>query len=278
MHLWTLNAAEPGPPPMGQAPMTHALTGVVRSVGRSNFGAAALDSLNDALAIDSWSIYRVYPEQPPCLHASGSYRVPDTTRDCFRAYERGLYRADASFDGARAADRTAVMTHLHADELPAAHRDQIYLQYGMRERLSIISAGAADDGLMAINLYRHAHQRPFVRDDFDLVQGAAPFLLACVERHVELCASPGGHGAETVALPPALDALGRLKQCCPGLTGRELQICERLLRGWTHDGIACDLKLSVATVKTYRNRAFARLGIHFRNELFGLVLQSRTAH
>ena len=33
-----------------------------------------------------------------------------------------------------------------------------------------------------------------------------------------------------------------------------------------------DLGLSLPTVKTYRNRAFARLGIHFRNELFALAL------
>jgi DNA-binding CsgD family transcriptional regulator len=32
------------------------------------------------------------------------------------------------------------------------------------------------------------------------------------------------------------------------------------------------LKLSEATVKTYRDRAFQRLGIHHRNELFALAM------
>ena len=36
--------------------------------------------------------------------------------------------------------------------------------------------------------------------------------------------------------------------------------------------VDADLALSVATVKTYRNRAFNRLGIHFRSELFVRVL------
>ena len=35
--------------------------------------------------------------------------------------------------------------------------------------------------------------------------------------------------------------------------------------------IAVDLGVSPGTVKTYRNRAFDRLGIHHRNELFALV-------
>jgi len=48
-------------------------------------------------------------------------------------------------------------------------------------------------------------------------------------------------------------------------------VCERLLRGWTYDGIAQDMGISVASAKTYRARAFDRLGIHFRNQLFTLV-------
>ena len=53
---------------------------------------------------------------------------------------------------------------------------------------------------------------------------------------------------------------------CPRLTQRELAVCERLLRGLTFEGIAADLGVSAATAKTYRNRAFERLGIHHRND------------
>jgi DNA-binding CsgD family transcriptional regulator len=64
----------------------------------------------------------------------------------------------------------------------------------------------------------------------------------------------------------------RLLRAHAGLTERELDVCTRLLQGMTQEGIACDLGLSLPTVKTYRNRAFGRLGIHFRNELFALAL------
>jgi DNA-binding NarL/FixJ family response regulator len=65
----------------------------------------------------------------------------------------------------------------------------------------------------------------------------------------------------------------RLLDLSGELTARELDVCVRLLQGLTQDGIAADLGLSLATVKTYRNRAFTRLGIHFRNELFARVLR-----
>ena len=56
------------------------------------------------------------------------------------------------------------------------------------------------------------------------------------------------------------------------LAGREREVCQRLLKGWTHEGIAADLGLSAGTVKTYRDRAFEKLGIHHRNELFALAI------
>ena len=62
------------------------------------------------------------------------------------------------------------------------------------------------------------------------------------------------------------------------LTVRELDVCARLLQGMTQEGIAADLGLSVPTVKTYRNRAFARLGISFRNELFALLAAQPLLH
>jgi DNA-binding CsgD family transcriptional regulator len=70
----------------------------------------------------------------------------------------------------------------------------------------------------------------------------------------------------------AADLHGRLLARCPALTVREAEVCLRLLRGMTQEGIAADLGLALPTVKTYRNRAFGRLGIHFRSELFALML------
>lgn len=55
------------------------------------------------------------------------------------------------------------------------------------------------------------------------------------------------------------------------LSSRELDVCARMLTGMTQDGIASDSGLSLPNVRNYRNRAFARLGIHFRNELFALL-------
>jgi DNA-binding CsgD family transcriptional regulator len=211
------------------------------------------------------------------MHLSASCGVPDTTADCFAVYrDAGLYRRDRSFDAVRAQARPggAVMLRMHADEAPSAdHRQAIYLRHGMVERLSV--ARLDDDGsLLAVNLYRHAgpqRNERFGDDQLANFGALAPTLLAAVARHAEW--------QEEASVPDARDAGPResLRRRCAALTARELDVLERLLQGMTYDGIAADLGLSLATVKTYRARAFGRLDIRFKSELFAAFVPGTRA-
>ena len=117
-----------------------------------------------------------------------------------------------------------------------------------------------DQGLFALNLYRTTEQSAFSDNAIDAVRTLAPALLACVQTSAAI----------SLQTPPARPAT---PSCLEGLPPRERDVCERLLKGWTQDGIAADLGLAPSTVKTYRNRAFARLGIHSRHALFALATQ-----
>jgi DNA-binding CsgD family transcriptional regulator len=243
-----------------------ALAPLVAAIGTPGFAQAALHGLNAGpLRAASWSVYQVCCQQPPQLHLSASVGVADTTRDCFSVYRQGLYRLDRSFDAVRSGH--AAVLRMHADEAPSAlHRDAIYRRHGMVERLSVVHCG--DDGaLLAVNLYHHARQGRFDAAELAGFADLAPLLLAAVQRHLALMASA----------PPAAQPGAGLRDAllahCPALTERELDVCERLLRGWSYDGIAADLGLAVSTVKTYRARAFDRLGLHFKSELFAVILQ-----
>lgn len=253
MRLWTFDAA-----PRPAAATDEALLGVLGSVGAPAFAAQALASLNAALVVGSWSIYRVHPQREPLLHASAAHGRPDLTAACFRAYAAGLHRQDRTVREVRdqALEGGPLMTHWRAEEMPPPHREGIYERHGMRERVSLLRAGA-DGSLLCVNLYRHERQPRFRDQDFEAVHAAGRWLLGCVERHLALAAAPPP--------PPVLPE---------GLTPREQAVCERLLAGLTLDGIAADLGLALPTIKTYRNRAFLRLGIQHRNQLYALALGS----
>lgn len=240
----------------GAASAEAALAGVVSCIGSDAFGVDGLQHLNRWLPAAWWAIYRLFDDAPPALHALGTAGVPDRTRECWRVYRESLYRFDESFQEARAALplHPVALMHRHSSEIPRRHRAQIYSRNGLRERLSIVTERAGQ-GLLAINLFRHESQRAFSDREIDELARAAPLLLACVERHASLQRQ----------VRPSAGLLAQLPQ-------REREVCERLLKGWSHDGIAADLGIAAGTVKTYRDRAFARLEIHHRNELFALAI------
>lgn len=246
-----------------------ALVALIGGIGQPGFATQALEALNEPLQAASWSVYRVHADRAPVLYLSASRGVADSTRACFAAYHGGLYRRDRSFDQVRVRARPghAEVLRMHANEAPNAdHREQIYRRHGVLERLSV-AALEPDGSMLAVNLYHHEHQGGFSAAEHERFAGIAPLVLAAVSRHVAL--------AE--AAPPAPSRRAALQGACAELTERELDVCERLLQGWSHEGVAADLGLTVATVKTYRSRAFARLGLHFRSELFARFGHARPA-
>ncbi|RYX89404.1 MAG: LuxR family transcriptional regulator [Comamonadaceae bacterium] len=238
---------------------------MIDQLGKPRFEHALLEHLMPLVPAASCSIYRTGRGCEPRLFMSASRGVPDTTRDCWRAYLSGPYLRDRTFaSGEPAADET-LLCHISAGEVPPEHRARVYEAHGVAERVSVVRSHV-NGSLFAVNFYRHRHQRPFSDAQLADFGAMAPALLSLTRRHVEL------------ALPDAgvPDGRAALLQASADLTPRELDVCLRILQGMTQEGIALDLGVGVPTVKTYRNRAFERLGIHFRNELFALVLKHRT--
>lgn len=266
---------QPGPPAgagIGEgAPerASLALAGVIGCTGQPDFSAKALAELNRMLPMCWMSIYKLYPHAPPESYGGGAFGIADGTRDSWRVYRRGLYSRDRTFLPAREVTRGggAAVTRWHAREIPLEHRKAIYIRHGLRERVSLVE-GDASGAVLAVNLYRGMEQPSFRDDEVDLLCSLAPPLLATVQLHLRLAAPQHvgeAQADDVVALSPEPSALADPPR-------REREVCQRLLRGWTYDGIAADLGISAGTVKTYRNRAFERLGLHHRNELFARAL------
>ncbi len=252
---------------------------MVHHLGEPGFARQVLAAMHPLMPVASWSVYRTGPHSRPCLYMSASSEARDTTRDCWWAYLSGPYLRDSTWSHANAAAPGAALCHITAQEVEDEHRALVYDAHGMAERVSIIEH-QDDGGIFAVNFYRHQHQRALADAQIGCFEAMAPALLALAHKHIALTQGPGQPAATRLAPAPpprlrhTLPALRmRLLQAQPGLTARELDVCARLLQGMTHEGIANDLSLSLATVKTYRNRAFARLGIHFRSELFALALE-----
>lgn len=270
MRQWTVDnsPAHPG----------NVLADAIHLIGEPRFEHHLLERVHTVLPAASCSVYLTGAGCRPALFMSASHGIPDTTVDCWRAYLSGPQRTDRTLAPEAPLARVPTqMSHITAQEVPPEHRAKVYEAHGVAERVSIVERRESG-GIFAINFYRHQHQHAFRDAQIAAVQGMAQALLALTHKHLALRAAPAQPPAWT-AVPDNASALyqAQLRALCAALTARELEVCAALLQGLTADGVACALGLSVPTVKTYRNRAFDKLGIRFRNELFALVLHHRAA-
>ncbi|MDO8769515.1 MAG: helix-turn-helix transcriptional regulator [Burkholderiaceae bacterium] len=244
-----------------------ALEGLIGLIGEPEFESALLQYLHPVVPAASYSIYQTGKDCAPQLFMSASLGVPDTTRDCWKAYLSGPYLTDRSLVQDSSMDCGTVMCHITAQEVSAEHRSRVYEAHGVVERVSVVKQDSLS--VFAINFYRHAHQEPFRDAHLCGFEALAPALISLAQKQISLSMPRKGELGDNV-----FRWKRKLRKLDQALSSRELDVCARMLTGMTQDGIASDLGLSVPTVKTYRNRAFARLGIHFRNELFALMHSS----
>lgn len=255
MRTWSLAA-----PASNTSSVIETVANMVGAIGSDDFSQRVLQQINHLLPVGCWSVYRI-GDCTPVLYVSGTYHRKDTTIGSWDAYLSGPCLSDRTLllgdeDSARPA-----VAHFTAEEIPSPlHRDKVYRQFDMTERLSVVERQS--DTVFALNLYRYNGQRHFSDRELATFELLAPSLLAAVHRHIAL--QPKRTSANLMSVESIRDAFQSHR---PDFPERELEVLARAVMGMSYEGIAADLGLKLPTVKTYRNRAFERLGIHFRSEL-----------
>lgn len=238
------------------------VAGLIDAIGERDFSDRLLHHVNRVTPAGAVSAYILARDAAPELVATATTERPDRTREVWEAYRGSLYRQDRSFDPAWRSP-SALMSRCTKSTFAPAHQRRVYEPLKSHERLSVAMALDATR-LLAVNLYRNLGQPGFDEDDARRVARIAMPLLACVRRQARWLAA---------AEPAPVALRERLRARCPRLTERELDVLEHLARGCTYDGAAAACGVSPATVKTYRERAFLKLGIHFRSELTALLIE-----
>lgn len=151
---------------------------------------------------------------------------------------------------------------IRADEIPhARYRQHCYAAIKLVNRLTIMRR--AGDNVIRLNFYRDRGNRTFDRG-METVAAAGDTLIALIARHDAWAAKADG-GED-------FQYMDRLRNLCPSMPQRQLQVCALIVRGFFSEAIALKLGISLNTVLTFRRRAYARLRISSQNELMRLVL------
>ncbi|MEX0729312.1 MAG: helix-turn-helix transcriptional regulator [Aquisalimonadaceae bacterium] len=232
---------------------------IIDAIGRESFFSDLFGTINDLCGIDHCAVFQFNTDALREL-GSGSLDGSRTANERAACYlGRQWWRRDPTIiEVKRAIDGSRrPLVQLGLGELPAELRSQIYAD--IRDR--VVICGQRCDIGYCLSLLRTTGSGEFSADDIAGLREATDAIISVVAKHTE---------AENRRPHLALSSLAKIEASIfadARLSQREAEVCARILYGLSFAGIGLDLGIGEETVKTYRNRAYQRLGIGSPREL-----------
>lgn len=233
-------------------------------MGRPEFDSSLLFYLNTWVQSKHFSILRVKDNIPALLLCDRQHDRPNVAWHCGQSYVKRYHLYDDLYQNLATQNIEQHQTttgQLCADEIIfSPYRQEIYEKNGLIQRLCGLYRDD-DNSPILFNLYRHKEQGFYSDHEIENFERIIPALVKLIQGHLALQEKS-----------QQKDLKQQLLKYQPLLTSQEVEVCSRILKGMSYIGIAADLNLKESTIKTYRNRAFEKLGINFKNQLFALFL------
>lgn len=139
--------------------------------------------------------------------------------------------------------------------LPAVYRRRFFNVPHFESKLSFVVIDPDSHHLFYINFY-HKHAGGFTKNQLDKLELNSALIGSLLLKHFRDERKNRGTVNSLLA---------------SGLSEREAQICNMILKGHTAKSIGIELALSEATVVTYKKRAYSKLKIQKKSELVRFV-------
>ena len=243
---------------------------LIGSVGTVDFGQTLFDSLSTGVGIRYMAAYTMSvnggatsgarfvfgaaPEAPALLQRSTSQYVSQ-----FAA--RDPARTSALQAGLEHGTSHVVATSVPVRELADHDHRRMLENVSILERIALYVPTATDQWV-GLHMMRDRSHGPVSDLEFQQLQHLAPVYAAFVKRHIA--------SLDESAAPRDQDAQIRhgLRRLCPALSPRELEVCVLMLTSHSASEIGVAMQVGVASVHTYRKRAYQKLGVNGIRELF----------
>lgn len=214
---------------------------LIEAAGTDALPPLLLDAAHWIAGVDEIFAYRARADDAPDILLSAS-RLDDAAARAAN-YVRGFFRFDP-VTRLRRGTNEAFVARVSADELTQArYRSLCFESPRFAEKLCFGWREGANS--LVLSFYR-SHAAGLADEE-----GLAPLANIALS----ILAKQGR---------PQQPLVGRLERklthCFPQLTRREREVAARTIAGWTAEQTAEDLNIRPATVLTYRQRAYARLG------------------
>lgn len=246
------------------------LASAIRSIGTPDFLPALLDFMRTATPFRGAFVSRLSPS-----------RLPEHIYDNVRQERRSIV-VDRWLDRAWLLD-PFVVSYISGKYDPVMVLDQVapdrfsqtdyfsiyYRSVRLKDEMAVFVT--LPESTLFLSLGRLTGEMRFSKRDLARLRNIHPVISALCEQHFHWRPQSSDEAAGgSVSLESMIE------QVCEGLTCREIEIVQHLLRGHSSQSIALLLDLSPATVKVHRKNIYRKLGISSQSALFSIFLQSVT--
>ncbi|WP_114417155.1 helix-turn-helix transcriptional regulator [Marinospirillum perlucidum] len=241
-----------------QAGITSELLQLFKLLGQPDFHEAFLTWVNQEFGSEQCMVFFWEAKQGVSTLMFRDYAREASAKRLAEAYVgQRQYLQDPNFACLKKlAPEELAVSRLEAlsPNMSLEYRKTFFETPGFCDKLAILKA--TPEGHYYINLYRRtaAFDQRFDNPDFTRHLGELISLL--LEKHF------------------ALNRSLRLQGPLAFLSEREQQVCRAVLQGKKNETIAAELQLATSSVITYRKRAYEKLGITSRAQLFSLCAVS----
>lgn len=121
-----------------------------------------------------------------------------------------------------------------------------------------------------LNMYRAIGLGPFSDTELCNVETVIPLIMNLLMVHFQICGTDEWQKHNKRRLITSLRDKG--VPSFESLTKQETRVCDLIIYGLTTDGIAAQMNIGVSSVKTYRNRAYRKLAIASKSEMFAMII------
>jgi len=238
---------------------------VVSAIGTPRLDELLLHALQSIATVDDLTILVLNPGEPLQLLGLASRIDAGVLRSLTRDYVAEHHIQDPNFSDLMQATRSRrvlVRRHDFSRLKTKAYQTRFYTSVGVVDKLSYIWRSGRT--AYYVNLYRNTVSGTYTAAEVQGLTVISRFLANLIRLHsARLKLATTIHSNEGADIAERLIALLDAR-----LTVRETMVLSRILKGMQTEGIALDLEVKPATVVTFKQRAYAKLGIATQAELF----------
>lgn len=264
-----IRAQTPAPvaaPPPGLHPGDAAAA--IRAIGTADFFPALRAMVRAQVHIDNLVAVAFARDRGPLILHQWSPQEPNYFQ---LLYGKGAYQLDPFY--LASLDPRRMGAHRLSDIAPDSfatsdyHRSY-YQKVEIIDEIGLLHA-MDDRAVLHLSLGRRTNSAPYCRADLGLLRHLEPALSAMLKQH---CARAVEVWADrSAAVPPAAGAT-RTWLAAFGVTVREAEIADLVLRGHSNGSAGAVLGISAETVKVHRKNLYAKLRISSQSELYMMFI------